>query len=145
MKILSKINNGILLIVISLLHTQFCLSPDVFGKQFHEFSKTFFYGISRGTEENPAVAGLSAYQTHAAFWFFYFGLLLIPLGLLVFSIERKYKVLPHSFTISYLILVLIGSYMIPSSGMTFIMLPHAIFMLVVNYIKGRKIIHQLNN
>ncbi len=138
MKILNKITNGILLIIIGILHTQLAFSPDGLGNSFLRFSKTYFYKISTGLDELPAAAGKTNFETFAAFWFFYFGLLLIPLGLLVHSIEKDGRVLPHYFTVSYLFFVLIGCYMIPNSGMTFIMLPHGVYMLVRNFIKARK-------
>jgi hypothetical protein len=138
MKILKKITNGILLVIIGIMHTLFALSTDGFGNQFQEFSKTYFFEVSKGVNELPAVAGNTNFEIFAAFWFFYFGILIIPLGLLVHSMEKRYKILPHSFTISYLIVVLIGCYMVPESGMTYFMLPHAIYMLVSNYIKVRK-------
>ncbi len=139
MKILKYITNGVIILIIALMHTQYALSSGGFGRQFLEFSKSFFYKISGGTKELPAVAGKTNFETFAAFWFFYFGILLIPIGLLVHSVERKKQVVPYSFTISYLIVVLIGCYMVPDSGMTFFMLPHAIYMLVRNYFKTRKL------
>ena len=124
MKIVRKITNGVLLILIGLLHMQLALSPDGGGKQFQQMAETCFFKVSRGMDELPIVAGKTNSEIFAAFWFFYFGLLLIPLGLLVHSIEKEGRALPHYFTITYLIVVLIGCYMIPNSGMTFIMLPH---------------------
>ena len=59
-------------------------------------------------------------------------------GIIVHSIEKNKGIIPYSFTISYLIVVMIGCYMVPNSGMTFFMLPHAIYMLVRNYLKARK-------
>jgi Family of unknown function (DUF6463) len=138
MKILRKITNGVLLIVIGLLHTQLALSPDGGGKQFQQMAETFFFKVCEGLGELPIVAGKTNNEIFAAFWFFYFGLLLILLGLLVHSIEKEGRTLPHYFTIVYLVVVLIGCYMIPNSGMTFIMLPHAIYMLVGNCVKSRK-------
>lgn len=137
--ILNKITNGILLIVIGLLHTKLVISADGCGAQFSNFSKSNFFRISGGLNELPAAADKTNFEAFAAFWFFYFGILIIPLGLLVHSIERKYKVLPHTFTISYLAVVVIGAYMIPASGMTYIMLPHAVFMLAVNFYKAKRL------
>ena len=137
-KFFNKITNGILLIIIGLMHTQFVLSDDGCGNQFANFADYNFFRISGGLNELPASIGKTNFETFAAFWFFYFGILIFPLGLLVHSIEKNQKVLPHSFTISYLIVVAIGSYMIPASGMTYIMLPHAIYMLVINSFKSRK-------
>ncbi|MCP4130855.1 MAG: hypothetical protein GY754_07720 [bacterium] len=136
-KMFNKITNGIVLIIIGIMHTNFALSPDAFGKQFREFSKTYFFKISKGAEVLPAMMSATDFETFAAFWFFYFGILIFPMALLVHSVEKDKKILPHSFTISYLIVVLIGAYMIPHSGMTFFMLPHALFMLVRNYFKAR--------
>jgi hypothetical protein len=127
-----------LIIVIALMHTQFALSVDGFGNQFREFSKSHFFYLFRDMEELRAAADRELFEAFSAFWLFYFGILLIPLGLLIHSIEKRYKILPHSFTISYLIFVIIGCYMMPESGMTFFMLPHAIYMSVSNYIKVRK-------
>lgn len=143
MKVIRKITNGIILVIIGLMHTQFALSADGFGNQFKEFSKSHFFYLFRNMEELRAGAGRELFEAFSAFWFFYFGILLIPLGLLIHSIEKRYKILPHSFTISYLIFVMIGCYMMPESGMTYFMLPHAIYMLVSNYIKTRKM--QLSN
>jgi hypothetical protein len=138
MKILKKITNGMLLIAIGLMHTQFALSSDGFGNQFREFSKSHFFYLFSDMANFRAVADRAVFESFSAFWFFYFGILLIPLGLLVHSIEKRYKILPNSFTISYLIFVIIGCYMVPESGMTYFMLPHAIYMLVSNYMKARK-------
>ena len=138
MTIIKKITNGILLIVIGVMHIQFVLSSGAFGKQFSKFSESYFFRISDGMNELPATLRKTNFENFAAFWFFYFGILIIPLGLLVHSIEKDKKILPHSFTIGYLIMVLIGCYMIPNSGMTFFMLPHAIYMLIGNYLKVKK-------
>jgi len=139
MKIVKRITNGILLIVIGIIHTRFALSAEAFGKQFHEFSKSDFFRICGGLDELPMVVGHTNVEAFAAFWFFYFGILIIPLGLLVHSIEKNSRILPHAFTISYLIVVVIGCYMIPNSGVTFLMLPHAIYMLVSNYLKAARL------
>ncbi len=138
-RILDKITNGFLLIIIGLLHTKLVISADGCGAQFSNFSKSNFFRICDGLNELPAAAGKTNFEAFAAFWFFYFGILLIPLGLLVHAIEQKYKVLPHAFTISYLAVVVIGAYMVPASGMTYIMLPHAIFMLAANFYKTKKL------
>ncbi len=137
MKIINKITNGTILVIIGLLHTLYALSS--FGKQFLEFSKSCFFKISNGTDELPALLGKTNFETFAAFWFFYFGIIIIPVGFLVHSIEKNKGILPYSFTISYLIVILIGCYMVPNSGMTFFMLPHAIYMLIRNYLKTRKV------
>ena len=137
-KFLNKITNGVLLIIIAILHTQMAVSPDGGGKQFSDAARSCFFRISGGIDELPIEVGKTNLEMLTFFWFFYFGLLLIPLGLLVNSIERKGGVLPYAFTVSYLIFVLIGSYMIPMSGMTFLMLPQAIYMLIISHIRTRR-------
>jgi hypothetical protein len=132
--------NGVLIIIFGLLHTKLALSRDGFGPTFLRFSKANFYKIHPGLHELPFVPGMNLEKLEAfsAFWFFYWGLLLIPLGLLIHSIERMGKPLPHYFTVSYLLLLLVGAYMIPDSGMTIVMLPHAVFMLAINVVRARR-------
>lgn len=141
-KITNKFTNGILLILIGLLHTK--LVVEVFFNQFSGFSEFYFFKIHNGFDDFPIVARYN-YETFAIFWFFYFGIFLIPLGLLVHSIERKSQTLSHVFTISYLLFVSIGVYMIPSSGMTLIMLPHAVYMLIINFVRERKLNRNIKN
>ncbi|WP_028887636.1 DUF6463 family protein [Tenacibaculum ovolyticum] len=138
MKILKKITNGILLIIIGLLHTQFTFSAGGFQKQILHFSKSYFYKISDGMNELPAALGYTNFEYFATFWFLYFGIILIPLGLLVHFIEKQQQVLPQYFTITYLLIVLLGCYMVPNSGITFFMLPQAVYMLISNNIKAKK-------
>lgn len=137
MKIFKHITNGLVIVAIGLLHTKFALSAGVFGKQFAVFSKSYFYKISSGTDDFSS--GKPDYEMHAAFWFFYWGMMLIVLGILAHHMERTTKRLPHSFTISYLVFVLMGCYMIPQSGMTYFLLPHALFMIVWNFVRARKV------
>jgi len=138
MKVFKFITNGVLLVIIGILHSHFAISAGGFQKQMLEFSRSNFYRISEGMDEFPAVAGHMNFEGFAAFWFLYFGFMLIPLGLLVHSIEIKKLTLPHYFTWSYLVFVLIGCYMIPNSGITFFMLPHAVYMLLSNHMKSKK-------
>ena len=145
MKILSRITNGLILIIIGIVHTRLVVSNDGFGLKFREFAHTGFFQISKGLNELPYTPGITKTDTFAAFWFFYFGILIIPFGLLVHTIERRHRVLPHSFTLSYLIVVIVGAYMIPASGMTYIMLPHAIYMLLGNFLKTGKLQKELNS
>ncbi|HOI27393.1 MAG TPA: hypothetical protein PKZ15_08105, partial [Paludibacteraceae bacterium] len=73
MKILRKVTNGILLIIIGILHTQLVVSPDGCGKQFFKFSESYFFKISSGLDQLPAEVGKTDFETFATFWFFYFG------------------------------------------------------------------------
>lgn len=124
-----KITNGKILIAFGIIHSLLAISPFAFGKQFILLSDRFFFKISDGLSEFPVLNGEMNYANFAAFWFFYFGLLLIPLGVLLQQFENFDKEPPRQFAFAYLIIVMIGSYMIPFSGMTFFMLPHSIYML----------------
>jgi len=134
---MTKINNGVVIILLGLLHTNFTLSNDGFGSIIKNFNESYFFHINNGLNELPATTGITNFETMATFWFFYFGLFLIILGILLYYVEKEMKRIPHSFTISYTLVVLVGCYMIPNSGMTFLMLPHAVFMLIYNYFRGK--------
>ncbi|WP_272151443.1 DUF6463 family protein [Tenacibaculum aiptasiae] len=123
-----KLTNGNIITLTGIAHLLLGVSPFAFGKQFAEFANTFFFKISEGLFEFPLLNGQMNYENFAAFWFVYYGMLLIPLGILANHIEKTNGILPKNFINTYLIVVLIGVFMIPFSGMTFIMLPHAIYM-----------------
>jgi len=124
-----KITNGKIIVFTGSMHALFAVLPLAFGKQFIAFSKSFFFKINTGLSEFPLLHGTMNYEKSAAFWFFYFGLLFIPMGYLLNYIESKEHEIPSQFIWSYLTITLIGVYMIPFSGMTLFMLPHAIYML----------------
>lgn len=88
MKLLKKITNGMLLVFIGLLHTYYSISNDAFATQFQRFSQTHYYKICRGVDELPSRTGFTDFESFSAFWFFYFGIFIIPLGLLLHSIEK---------------------------------------------------------
>ncbi|PRX54171.1 DUF6463 family protein [Flagellimonas meridianipacifica] len=125
-----KITNGKILIFFGIIHPLLGISPFAFGKQFAVFADKFFFKISEGLLEFPLLNGEMNYENFAAFWFFYYGLLLIPLGILVNYVEKTSGQIPKNFIWAYLIIVLVGVFMIPFSGMTFLMLPHAVYMLI---------------
>jgi len=120
--------NGNIFIATGVGHVLLGISPFAFGLQFSRFSENYFFKISEGLSEFPLLNGVMDYEGFAAFWFVYFGLLLIPIGLLVKFLEQENLLIPKSFQITYLLVALIGVYMIPFSGMTFIMLPHALYL-----------------
>ncbi len=130
--------NGKILISFGIAHALLGISPFAFGKQFAGFADKFFFKISEGLFEFPLLNGQMNFENFSAFWFVYYGLLLIPLGILVNYIEKISGQIPKRFVLIYLIIVLIGVFMIPFSGMTFLMLPHAIYMLFQkNKLEGR--------
>jgi hypothetical protein len=124
-----KLTNGNILVITGIMHALFAVLPIAFGKQFLVFSEHYFFKVSSGLSEFPLLNGQMMYENFAAFWFFYFGILIIPIGILVRHLGLKEISIPLNFIIVYLIVVLIGVYMIPFSGRTIFMLPHAIFML----------------
>lgn len=125
-----KITNGKILIFFGIIHPLLGISPFAFGKQFLGFAEKYFFKISEGLFEFPLLNGHMNYENFAAFWFFYFGLLLIPIGVLVNYVEITNGQIPKNFIWIYLFVVLVGVIMIPFSGMTIFMLPHAIYMLI---------------
>jgi len=127
---MKKTTNGKILIFFGVIHALLGISPFAFGKQFSGFARKYFFKISEGLFEFPLLNGQMNYENFAAFWFFYFGMLLIPLGILVSFVEETNGRIPKKFVLAYLIVVIIGVFMIPFSGMTFLMLPHAIYMLI---------------
>lgn len=132
-----KITNGKILMFFGIIHPLLGISPLAFGKQFYGFAQKLFFKISDGLFEFPLLHGKMNYENFAAFWFFYFGLLLIPLGILLNHVESETKSIPKQFLWSYLIIVLTGVYMIPFSGMTIFMLPHSFYMLIKSYKKTK--------
>lgn len=124
-----KYSNGKVFFVFGIVHPLLGVSPFAFGKQFAGFADQQFFKVSEGLLEFPLLHGTMNYANFAAFWFVYFGLLFVPLGFLVDFIEKSAGRIPVNFALSYLAVVLLGAFMIPFSGMTFLMLPHAIFML----------------
>ena len=80
MRFIKKITNGLLLIVIGIMQTQFAFSTGGFQKQIRHFSESYFYKVSDGIKELLATFGHTNFEHFATFWFLYFGIFLIPLG-----------------------------------------------------------------
>jgi hypothetical protein len=129
-----KITNGKIISSIAVIHTAFTLSPIAYIKQFENFSSLYFFRINVWISGTAFQSRQMNYENFAAFWCFYFGLLMFPLGILLDSIEKTQAGIPKQFIWSYFIFIIIGIYMIPVSGMTVFMLPHAIYMII----KSRK-------
>lgn len=125
MKKQNKITNGTIIIIIGIIHT--ILTPVAYAEQFKNFAHRFFFKINNGFLESTI-----DYHTFAAFWCLYFGFILFPLGILLNSIEKKNSQIPKPFLLSYLVVILLGVYMIPWGGMTIFMLPHVIYMFYTN-------------
>lgn len=125
--------HGILLVITGAIHTICAVSPGVFGKQFVRFSQTRFFSISDGILSFPLLNGIMDYEVFAAFWFFYAGPIFILCGLLFDYIEKVQRHIPLYLSVSLTIVVVIGCYMIPLSGMTFLLIPQCVYMLIRNW------------
>ncbi|MDX2471420.1 MAG: DUF6463 family protein [SAR324 cluster bacterium] len=117
------------MIILGVSHVLLGVTPFAFGKQMALFAEVYFFQISQGLGEFPLLNGVMNYENFAAFWFVYFGMLMVPLGLLLDYLEGLNLTIPKGFIWSYLGVTLIGVYMIPFSGMTLLMLPHSLYML----------------
>lgn len=134
-----KITNGKIVIAIGIIHTLCTVSPPVYGRQFIGFARRYFFRINDGFLEVPSMmGGRMDYETFAAFWCFSWGILLLALGVLLESVEKKGSGVPGAFIWSYSVIVLIGVYMIPFSGITLFMLPHVIYM-VAKYRRDKRV------
>lgn len=92
-----KLTNGKILLYSGVAHFLLGISPFAFGKQYHDFSNKLFFKISEGLSEFHLLDGHMNYENFAAFWFVYFGLLLIPMAFLVEYIEKTIKNIPNKF------------------------------------------------
>lgn len=127
-----KITNGKIITGIGILHSVLTVVLPVYAKPFGAFAGKLFFSISGGPMDSPETMGGVYYENFAAFWCFYFGLFVVLLGVLLDAIERRGVAIPGAFIAAYLIVTLIGVYMIPLSGMTIFFLPHALYMLYRN-------------
>ena len=84
-----KITNGKILLIFGILHSLLDISPFAFGKQFSIFAKKFFFKISEGLLEFSLLHGVMHFENFAVFWFLYYSLLLIPLGIVVNFVEKN--------------------------------------------------------
>jgi len=123
-----KITNGKVITGIGIIHI--LLTPLGYLKQFSGFIHKGFFALSGGPLDSPATMGGLYYENFAAFWCLYFGILMLPLGILLDGIESRGITIPRQFTWAYFIVTIIGIYMIPLSGMTVFFLPHSVYMLL---------------
>ncbi len=111
-------------------HILLAILPGVFGDQFLQFSHSGFFNISSGAADFSFFGGSLNYEEFAAFWFFYAGPIMFIYGQVVDRIERSEGGVPSAIAKGFLVVSLIGAYMVPLSGMTFVLLPQAIWMVV---------------
>ncbi len=120
--------HGKLLILTGVFHLIITSLPGVFGKQLLEFSYKGFFNISEGIAGFDFFGGTLNYENFAIFWFLYMGPLLFMYGHVIDTIERN-GLIPRQIAINFLIVSIIGAYMVPASGMTLLLIPQALFML----------------
>jgi len=130
MQIENKRIHGRLLLLTGVFHMFVILLPGICGEQLLEFSNHGFFNISKGLAGFPFFGGSLNYENFAVFWFFYMGPLLLMYGHVIDTIERQNNAIPRQIAINFLIVSLIGAYMMPISGMTFLLIPQASYMLI---------------
>ena len=133
--ILKKENKRIhdrLLMITGLLHIALVIFPGVYGEQFMVFLGNYFFNINDGLLDFPILGGTLQHHEFAAFWFFYAGPLMFIYGQLLDEFEKKNGYIPKKIAISFIVVSLIGAYMIPMSGMTFLMIPLGIYMYLTS-------------
>lgn len=129
--------HGKLLIITGVLHLLVTLLPGVFGKQIMNFASQGFFNINKGLLGFPLLGGIINYESFSAFWFFYMAPILFIVGHLIDNIERINGGVPRKIAYHFLILSLIGAYMVPISGMTFLLVPQAGYMLMKSPKNGK--------
>lgn len=120
--------HGRLLMLTGIIHLVLVVMPGVYGEQFYLFSKQYFFYINKGLIDFPLFGGSINHEQFAAFWFFYGGVLTFMYGHLLDKFEKSNGHISREISRVFLFVALIGSYMIPMSGMTFVLLPQALYM-----------------
>jgi hypothetical protein len=136
---MSKVNkrvHGRLLMATGAIHMIFVFLPGVYGETFYQFMSSGFFNISNGLVTFPLVGGALNHKDFAAFWFFYAGPLIFMYGYVLDELEVIHGFVPINQSIAFLIVSGIGAYMIPLSGMTFILIPQGIYM----YLRTKKVV-----
>ncbi|MEW6664284.1 MAG: DUF6463 family protein [Thermodesulfobacteriota bacterium] len=122
--------HGRLLLITGILHLIVTLLPGIFGKQILDFASHGFFNINKGLLAFPLFGGTLDNESFSAFWFFYMVPIMLMLGHLIDNLEQINGFVPRQTAIHFLIVSLIGAYMVPISGMTFFLVPQAVYMLV---------------
>jgi len=135
MKVQHKRIHGKLLMITGIVHIILVVFPGVFGEQFFQFAKNIFFNINNGLLGFPLFGGTINNQELAAFWFFYAGPLMFMYGQLLDSYEKKNGYIDKNISLVFISVSFLGAYMIPLSGMTFLLLPQGIYM----YLRSSKV------
>lgn len=111
-------------------HVMLAIFPGVFGDQFVYFSRSWFFNVSSGAADFPFLGGTINYVEFAAFWFFYAGPVMFLYGQAIDRIEKSEGFVPPAIAKTFMAVSVIGAYMVPLSGMTFVLIPQGIYMYV---------------
>jgi hypothetical protein len=122
--------HGRLLMVTGVAHVALSLMPGVFGEQFYQFASSVFFNVSSGAADFSFFGGSMKYEEFAAFWFFYAGPMMFLFGMSIDQLERLQGNVAASISSAFLVVSCIGAYMVPFSGMTFVLIPQGLFMFV---------------
>jgi len=135
---MNKVNkkiHGRLLMVTGIIHVLLVITPGVYGDQFYQFMDSIFFNINDGLADFPIIGGTLHHKEFAAFWFFYAGPLTFIYGYLLNEVEKIHGCVPVNQSIAFIIISSVGAYMIPLSGMMFVLIPQGIYM----YLRGKKL------
>lgn len=111
-------------------HVLLALLPGVFGEQFAEFAGSGFFNVSSGAADFTLFGGTLNYVEFAAFWFFYAGPVMFLYGQVIDRVERTEGYVPTNIAITFTAVSFVGAYMVPLSGMTFVLIPQGVYMYV---------------
>lgn len=111
-------------------HVILAILPGVFGDQFLTFSRSWFFNVSSGAADFSFLGGAINHVEFAAFWFFYAGPVMFLYGQAIDRIEISEGCVPQGIAKTFIAVSVIGAYMVPLSGMTFVLIPQGIYMYV---------------
>jgi hypothetical protein len=114
------------------IHILLVVMPGVYADQFLVFMNSLFFNINDGLAGFPLFGGVLNHKEFAAFWFFYAGALLFIYGQVLDELEKREGVIPRHISLTFISVSLVGAYMIPLSGMTFLLIPQGIYMYLRN-------------
>lgn len=134
MKNAKKRIHGRLLMATGIAHVMLAILPGVFGEQFYLFANNALFNVSGGLADLPIIGGTMHFEEFSAFWFFYAGPVMFMYGHVIDEIEKLNGCVSRRISRVFLIVSAIGAYMVPLSGMTFLLIPQGIYM----YIRGTK-------
>jgi len=120
--------HGRLLMATGVVHVLLAATPGVFGEQLLAFARRGFFNVSQGLAEFPLLGGAFDYEAFAAVWFFYAGPIMFLYGAALDEVERLQGYVSRRNAGYFIAVSAMGACMVPLSGMTFLLLPQAVYM-----------------